>query len=66
MAVTWDYSRGNPIAKNLSQSDCVALLKALPVGMSVEVRKPGYFIRSCMNKPSLWADIANEFPCPSI
>lgn len=41
----------------------VAFLKALGVGASVEVRckpddgKGWRWIRSCMNKPALWADI---------
>lgn len=34
----------------------IAFLEALPVGQSIEVRCPT-FIRSCMNKPALWADL---------
>lgn len=37
----------------------VAYLKALGVGRSVEVRTEGW-IRSCMNKPALWADIMSD------
>lgn len=35
----------------------IAALKAIGIGASVAVRYPGG-IRSCMNKPALWADIA--------
>lgn len=38
-----------------------AYLRALPIGLSVEVRfeRAGQFAgaRSCMNKPALWADV---------
>lgn len=34
----------------------IGVLKSIPVGTSVAVRYPGG-LRSCMNKPGLWADI---------
>jgi hypothetical protein len=39
-----------------SPSDCADYLARLPLGISVAVRHAGG-IRSCMNKPSLWADV---------
>jgi len=45
---------GEPIA-------AAAFLRAMPIGQSVEVRyyRGGAFagLRSCMNKPALWADV---------
>ena len=45
--------------------ECVQYLQALGIGHSVEVRwtrDDGSWsrIRSCMNKPTLWADMLNE------
>ena len=41
-----------------SPSACAAFLQSsVPIGCSVAVRHGGG-IRSCMNKPSLWADVA--------
>lgn len=37
-------------------ADVLAALRTLPIGVSVEVRRPRS-IRSCMNKPQLWADL---------
>ena len=42
-----------------SPSACATFLRdAVPIGRSVAVRHGGG-IRSCMNKPSLWADVAS-------
>lgn len=38
-------------------ADCAAFLEhSVPIGCSVAIRHGGG-IRSCMNKPSLWADV---------
>jgi hypothetical protein len=44
--------------------EAAAYLQSLPIGLSVEARyyREGEFagLRSCMNKPALWADIASK------
>jgi hypothetical protein len=46
----------NVVYSGTSREDAVAALKGLPIGSSVEVRHPKG-LRSCMNKPMLWADV---------
>ena len=56
-------AKRNPVFTG-SAVDCVQYLQALGIGQSVEVRwmdgDRWTRIRSCMNKPALWADMLSD------
>ena len=53
--------RNQTVAYEGDKRGAVEWLKAYPIGASVEAREirggQSVWIRSCMNKPALWADI---------